>query len=124
MVYAVVVQALALLLLVEENRKLFLAEDWGIVGLVLLLDTRFQEVGKQYPIAALQALSGNAKCRKQMVTAGACYHLRQLADMDVTGAKRLLDRLITGKFRSIISKTLMVRNQSPLSFRCNAFLER
>lgn len=101
-------QALALLLVVEENRKLFLAEDWGIIGLVLLLDTRFQEVGKQFPISALQALSGNAKCRKQMVTAGACYHLRQLADMDVTGAKRLLDRLVTGKFRSIISKTLMM----------------
>jgi len=63
---------LALLLVVEENRKLFLAEDWGIIGLVLLLDTRFQEVGKQFPIAALLALSGNAKCRKQMATAGAC----------------------------------------------------
>ena len=81
---------------------------------MLLLDTRFREVSKQFPIAALQALSGSAKCRKQMVTAGACYHLRQLADMGVTGAKKLLDRLVTGKFRSIISKTLMVRIQSPL----------
>ncbi|XP_024401407.1 uncharacterized protein [Physcomitrium patens] len=101
-------QALALLLLVEENRTHFLAEDWGIVGLVLLLDTRLQEVSKQYPIAALQALSGSARCRKQMATAGACYHLRQLADMEVAGAKRLLDRLITGKFRSIITRTLMI----------------
>ncbi|XP_024370355.1 uncharacterized protein [Physcomitrium patens] len=103
-------QALALLLLDEENRKLFLAEDWGIIGLVLLLDTRFKEVGKQFPIAALQALSGNAKCRKQMVTAGACYHLRQLADKEVTGARRLLDRLSTSKLRSIISKTLLINS--------------
>ncbi|XP_024399717.1 uncharacterized protein [Physcomitrium patens] len=101
-------QALALLLLDEENRKYFLAEDWGIVGLVLLLDIRYKEVKKQFPIAALQALSGNAKCRKQIVTAGACYHLRQLADMKVTGARRLLDRLGTGKLRSIFSKTLMI----------------
>lgn len=108
-------QALALLLLDEENRKLFLAEDWGIIGLVLLLDTRFKEVGKQFPIAALQALSGNAKCRKQMVTAGACYHLRQLADKEVTGARRLLDRLSTSKLRSIISKTLLVSTSKKLS---------
>lgn len=102
------VQALASLLLVEENRKLFLAEDWGIIGLVLLLDTRLQEVRKQFPVAALQALAGTAKCRKQMVTAGACYHLRLLSDMDVRGAKRLLDRLVTGKLRNMISKTLLV----------------
>lgn len=102
------VQALASLLLIEENRKLFLAEDWGIIGLVLLLDTRLQEVRKQFPVAALQALAGNAKCRKQMVTAGACYHLRLLSDMEVRGAKRLLDRLVTGKLRNMLSKTLLV----------------
>lgn len=92
----------------EENQKLFLAEDWGIVGLVLQLETRFNEVGKQFPIAALQALSGISKCRKQMITSGACFHLRQLVDMEVHGARRLLDRLEGGKLRSIISKTLMV----------------
>lgn len=105
---ALSVQALASLLLVEENRKLFLAEDWGIIGLVLLLDTRLQEVRKQFPVAALQALAGNAKCRKQMVTAGACYHLRLLSDMEVRGAKRLLDRLVTGKIRNMLTKTLLV----------------
>ncbi|KAG0570009.1 hypothetical protein KC19_6G132200 [Ceratodon purpureus] len=101
-------QALALLFLVEENQKLFLAEDGGIGGLVLQLETRFNEVGKQYPVAALQALSGHGKCRKEMITSGACFHLRQLADMEVPGARRLLDRLEGGKLRNIITKTLMV----------------
>jgi vacuolar protein 8 len=102
------VQALASLLLVEDNRKLFMSEEWSVVGLVLLLDTRLPGVAKQFPIAALHALAGNAKCRKQMMAAGACYHLRVLADMEITGAKRLLDRLVIGKLRSIMTRTLLV----------------
>ena len=43
-----------------------------------------------------------------MVTAGACYHLRLLSDMEVRGAKRLLDRLVTGKLRNMLTKTLLV----------------
>ena len=39
---------------------------------------------------------------------GACYHLRQLADKEVPGAAKLLDKLEGGKLKSIISKTLMV----------------
>ncbi|CAK9190602.1 unnamed protein product [Sphagnum troendelagicum] len=101
-------QALASLLLVEDNRKLFMSEEWSVVGLVLLLDTRLPGVAKQFPIAALHALAGNAKCRKQMMAAGACYHLRVLADMEITGAKRLLDRLVIGKLRSIMARTLLV----------------
>ncbi|CAK9217446.1 unnamed protein product [Sphagnum troendelagicum] len=100
-------QALASLLLVEDNRELFMAEEGSVIGLVLLLDTRFPGVAKQFPIAALQPLAGNAKCRKQMMAAGVCNHLYVLADMEITGAKRLLDRLATGKLRSIIRRTLL-----------------
>jgi len=99
------VQALASLLLVEDNRKLFMSEEWSVTGLVLLLDTRFPGVAKQFPIAALHILASNAKCRKQIMAAGACYHLRVLADMEITGAKRLLDRLVTGKLRTLITRT-------------------
>ncbi|CAM6025308.1 unnamed protein product [Sphagnum balticum] len=98
-------QALASLLLVEDNRKLFMSEEWSVTGLVLLLDTRFPGVAKQFPIAALHILASNAKCRKQIMAAGACYHLRVLADMEITGAKRLLDRLVTGKLRTLITRT-------------------
>ncbi len=106
-------QALASLLLVEDNRELFMAEEGSVIGLVLLLDTRFPGVAKQFPIAALQPLAGNAKCRKQMMAAGVCNHLYVLADMEITGAKRLLDRLATGKLRSIIRRTLLVSTNHP-----------
>lgn len=94
----------------EENQKLFLVEEWGVVGLVQQLDICFhvEVVGKRFPVAALQALAGISKCRKQMVTAGSCFHLRRLAEKAVPGSRRLLERLEGGKLRSIISKTLMV----------------
>lgn len=98
-------QALASLLLVESNRKEFLQEDKGISGLVALLDSRNMSISKQYPISALSTLVQHSRCRKQMVSAGACYHLGMLAQRDIAGAKRLLERLERGRLRSIFSRT-------------------
>jgi vacuolar protein 8 len=81
----------------EDNQKLFMSDEWNVIGLVLFLDTWFLGVAKQFPIVALHALACNEKCRKQMITTGACYHLYVLANMEITRAKQLLDRLIIGK---------------------------
>ncbi|KAG6557796.1 hypothetical protein Mapa_000563 [Marchantia paleacea] len=97
-------QALASLLQVESNCKEFMHEEQGIAGLVQLLDVRNTTVSKQFPIAALSALVGTAKCRKQMVAAGACLHLRSLAEGDVSGSRRLLERLERGKLLRIFSR--------------------
>ncbi|KAL2621339.1 hypothetical protein R1flu_001544 [Riccia fluitans] len=97
-------QALASLLQIESNCREFMHERQGIAGLVQLLDSRNTTVAKQFSIAALCALASSAKCRKQMVTAGACLRLRALAEGEVSGARRLLERLERGKLLRIFSR--------------------
>ncbi|CAM6123986.1 unnamed protein product [Calypogeia fissa] len=111
-------QALSRLLQVESNCKEFMYEEQGIPGLVQLLDIRNTTIAKQFPISALTALVGSAKCRKQMVVAGACVHLRALADTDVAGSKRLLERLERGKLLRMFSRKISSKKEAKLKSQC------
>ncbi|KAJ7562169.1 hypothetical protein O6H91_03G057400 [Diphasiastrum complanatum] len=97
-------QALSSLLVVESNRRLFLVEENAISGLVRLLESTDQIVTRQFVMSALFALAESGRCRKQMISAGACYLLGRLADAEVPGAKKLLNRLESGKLRNMLKK--------------------
>lgn len=86
-------QALSTLLLVNSNRREFCKEEKSISRLVQLLDPRNQSIAKRFPISALLALSGSSNCRKRIMSAGARQHLEKLAEMDVAGAKKTLDKI-------------------------------
>lgn len=98
------VKALSSLMLYSGNRRIFRKEERGIVGVVQLLDPSIQNMDKKYPISILTSTVHSKSSRKQMVAAGACVYLQKLVDMDVDGAKKLLDSIGKGKLWGVFNK--------------------
>ncbi|XP_074317158.1 uncharacterized protein LOC141653333 [Silene latifolia] len=98
-------KALSRLLLCHCNRKAFRKEERGVVGLVQLLDPLANKnLDKKWPVAALATLVQSKKCRKLIVGAGACVYLEKLVELDVDGAKRLLESIGKGKLWGVFNK--------------------
>ena len=97
-------KALSNLLACTCNRKIFRKEERGIVGTVQLLDPLSKNFDKKWPIAVLLTLVSSKKCRKQMVGAGACVYLQKLVELEVEGAKKLLDSLGRGKLWGVFTR--------------------
>uniref|UniRef100_A0A0D9VNP5 DUF7032 domain-containing protein n=1 Tax=Leersia perrieri TaxID=77586 RepID=A0A0D9VNP5_9ORYZ len=76
----------------------------GVPCLVQLLDPSAANTAKKYAVACLLSLAAVKRCRKLMVSHGAIGYLKKLSDMDVAGARKLLQRLEErGKLRSLFS---------------------
>ncbi|KAK9113378.1 hypothetical protein Syun_020175 [Stephania yunnanensis] len=90
-------KALASLMQFVGNRRIYRKEERGIVGTVQLLDPSIHNLDKKYPISILLSVVQSKKCRKRMIDAGACAFLPKLVEMEVEGAKKLLEGL--GKFK-------------------------
>lgn len=97
-------KALSQLLLYAGNRRIFRKDERGIVSCVQLLDPLIQNLDKKYPVSMLASLVHSKKCRKLMIAAGGCVHLKKLVEMDVEGAKKLLDGLGRGKFWGVFAR--------------------
>ncbi|XP_021737404.1 armadillo segment polarity protein-like [Chenopodium quinoa] len=97
-------KALSSLLMCTVNRKIFRKEERGIVGTVQLLDPLTKVLDKKWPIAVLTTLIHSKKCRKQMVAAGACVYLQKLVELEIEGAKKLLDCLGRGKLWGVFAR--------------------
>ncbi|KAK6157310.1 hypothetical protein DH2020_011558 [Rehmannia glutinosa] len=99
--------ALMLLLSVKSNRKELVRDEKSLMRLVQMLDPKNEVVSKKFPVAVVAAImaGGSQGCRKKLVTAGVCGHLQRLAEMDVAGAKKALQRLSGNRLTSIFSRT-------------------
>lgn len=86
------------------NRRIFQKEERGIFNIVQILDPLVHNLDKKYPVSVLLLLAHSKKCRKQMISAGACLHLQKLVEMDVEGAKKLLESLGRGKFWGVFAR--------------------
>ncbi|GLJ26864.1 hypothetical protein SUGI_0525040 [Cryptomeria japonica] len=104
-------QALSVLLFFDGNRRIFKREVNGILGTVQLLNASSLNADKKYPISILLSVSDNAKCKREIVEAGACVYLKELAEMKVSGAKELLERLERDKFWNKFSRVLNCRSR-------------
>ncbi|PPS14200.1 hypothetical protein GOBAR_AA06365 [Gossypium barbadense] len=96
--------ALSSLLLYTGNRKVFRNDERGIVNAVQLLDPWIQNLDKKYLVSILSELVSSKNCRKQMVAAGACVYLQKLVEMNVEGAKKLLESLGRGKIWGVFAR--------------------
>ena len=77
-------------------------DERSVPSLVQLLDPSPANTAKKYAIACLATLSPAKRCKKLMVSHGAIGYLKKLSDMEVAGARDLLERLEErGKLRSI-----------------------
>ncbi|KAE9605452.1 hypothetical protein Lal_00024503 [Lupinus albus] len=97
-------QAIASLMVVSQNQREVKKDDKSVPNLVQLLDSSPQNTAKKYAVSCLGSLSSSKRCKKLMISYGAIGYLKKLADMDIPGAKKLLERLERGKLRSLFSR--------------------
>ncbi|XP_042520776.1 ARM REPEAT PROTEIN INTERACTING WITH ABF2 [Macadamia integrifolia] len=103
----VAAQALISLLTVRSNRKDLARDEKSMLRLVQMLDPQNELVCKKLPLSVISAiLPGSGKAsRKRIAAAGAFPHLQQLADNDVAGAKKALQRLSGNRLKNIFART-------------------
>ncbi|KAL5724447.1 hypothetical protein ACHQM5_007712 [Ranunculus cassubicifolius] len=87
------------------NRRVFRKEDRAIAATVQLLDPTIHNLEKKYPILILLSIAQSKKCRRQMVAAGAGSYLHKLVEMEIEGAKKLLESLGPGKLWGVFART-------------------
>ncbi|KAG9455095.1 hypothetical protein H6P81_007999 [Aristolochia fimbriata] len=98
-------RALVSLLAVRANRKDLARDEKSITRLVLMFDPKNEGVCKKFPIMVVSALLlGGGGARKRVVAAGASQHLQALADMEVPGAKKLLQKLAGNRLKNIFTR--------------------
>ncbi|XP_022759004.1 protein CELLULOSE SYNTHASE INTERACTIVE 1-like [Durio zibethinus] len=100
-------QAIVLLLTVRSNRKDLVRDEKSVMRLVQMLDPKNEAVSKKFPLMVVIAVlsGGSDGCRKRLVAVGANKHLQSLAEMEVAGARKALQRLAGNRFKSIFSRT-------------------
>ncbi|MCL7027730.1 hypothetical protein MKW94_016433 [Papaver nudicaule] len=96
--------ALYSLMQLGSNRRIFQKDERGILGTIQLLDPTVQNLDKKYPISILLSIAHLKKCRKEMVAAGACVYLQKLVELDVEGAKKLMESLSRGKLWGVFPR--------------------
>ncbi|KAI3457356.1 hypothetical protein Pfo_014019 [Paulownia fortunei] len=103
----VAAKALVSLLSVKSNRKELVRDEKSLMRLVQMLDPKNEVVSKKFPVAVVAAImaGGSKGCRKKLVAAGVYGHLQRLAEVDVAGAKKALQRLSGNRLTSIFSRT-------------------
>ncbi|KAJ4727024.1 U-box domain-containing protein [Melia azedarach] len=100
----VAAQAVSSLMTLSQNCREIKRDDKSVPNLVQLLDSSPQNTAKKYAITCLASLSSSKKCKKLMISYGAIGYLKKLTEMDIPGAKKLLERLERGKLRSLFSR--------------------
>ncbi|CAL4928690.1 unnamed protein product [Urochloa decumbens] len=100
----VAAQALASLVGCAANAREVRKDDKAVPALVQLLDPSPANTAKKYAIACLLTLAAAKRCKKLMIAHGAIGYLKKLSDMDVAGARKLLERLERGRLRSLFSR--------------------
>ncbi|KAJ4772508.1 ARM repeat superfamily protein [Rhynchospora pubera] len=94
-------QAITILMNCPQNARELKKDEKSIPNLVQLLDPSPSNTAKKYAIACLLMLSSSKKCKKLMISHGAIGYLKKLSEVEVSGAKKLLERLERGKLRSL-----------------------
>ena len=100
----VAAQAIASLISYPQNSREVKKDEKSVPSLVHLLDPGPQNTARKYAISCLLILSSGKRCKKLMISYGAVGYLKKLSEMDVAGARKLLERLQRGKLRSLFSR--------------------
>ncbi|XP_047096262.1 ARM REPEAT PROTEIN INTERACTING WITH ABF2-like [Lolium rigidum] len=100
----VAAQATATLMSCPANARDVKKDEKSVPNLVQLLDPSPGNTAKKYAISCLLSLSASKRCKKLMIAHGAIGYLKKLSEMDVAGAKKLLEKLERGKLRNLFSR--------------------
>lgn len=97
-------QAISSLMTLGQNCREVKKDHNSVPNLVQLLDPSPHNTAKKYAASCLVLLSSSKKCKKLMISHGAIGYLKKLSEMDVPGAKKLLERLERGKLICLFSR--------------------
>lgn len=97
-------QALSSLMTLSHNCREVKKDDKSVPNLVQLLDPSPQNTAKKYAVSCLAMLSSSKKCKKLMISYGAIGYLKKINEMDIPGAKKLLERLERGRLKSLFTR--------------------
>ncbi|KAK6918816.1 hypothetical protein RJ641_017238 [Dillenia turbinata] len=99
--------ALVSLLSVRSNRKEFVRDEKCVMRLMQLLDLKNDLITKRFPLMVVAGILGGGSrgCRRRLLDAGAYEHVQKLVDMEVVGAKKVMQRLAGNRLKSIFSRT-------------------
>lgn len=97
-------QAVSSLMTLSHNCREVKRDNKSVPNLVALLDPSPHNTAKKYAVSCLALLSSSKKCKKLMTSYGAIGYLKKLTEMDIPGAKKLLERLERGKLKSLFSR--------------------
>ncbi|XP_073288651.1 uncharacterized protein [Primulina huaijiensis] len=100
----VAAQAISSLVTISQNCREVKKNNKSVPNLVALLDPSPHNTAKKYAVSCLSLLSSSKKCKKLMVSYGAIGYLKKLTEMEVPGAKKLLERLERGKLKSLFNR--------------------
>jgi hypothetical protein len=96
--------ALSSLVSVPKNRKRFVQDDRNVGFLLQLLDQEEANSGsKTLLISILLSLTSCNSGRKKIASSGYLKNIEKLAEAEVSDAKRLVRKLSTNRFRSILN---------------------
>ncbi|OAY26085.1 vacuolar protein 8 [Manihot esculenta] len=97
-------EALTSMVSVPRNRKRFVQDDGNISILLQLLDHEEANSGnKKFLISILISLTSSNSGRRKIVNSGYLKNIEKLAEAEVADAKRLVRKLSTNRFRSLLS---------------------
>ncbi|GER30198.1 ARM repeat superfamily protein, partial [Striga asiatica] len=96
--------AISCLMSVSCNCREVKKEEKSVPSLVALLDPSQQNTAKKYKVTCFGMLCSSKKYRKLMVSYGAIGYLKKLSEMDVPGAKKLLERLERGRLKGFFGR--------------------
>jgi Armadillo/beta-catenin-like repeat len=96
-------KALVSLLDVKSNRKELVKDEKSLTRLVKMLDPCNDQISKRPVVAVVLALTsiGGNGARKRLMETGASQFLQQLAESEVAGAKKALQRLSGSRLKSL-----------------------
>ncbi|KAF3451571.1 hypothetical protein FNV43_RR07666 [Rhamnella rubrinervis] len=97
-------EALSGMVLVPKNRKIFVQDDRNIGLLLQLLDPEQENSGnKKLLLSILMSLTSCNSGRRKIAHSGYLKNVEKLAEAEVSDAKKLVRKLSTNRFRSLLS---------------------
>lgn len=99
-------RALLALMTLKFNRKELVRDEKSVTRLLHMLDPRNEEIDKKYPVSVVLALAlgGGNGTRRRLADSGICQHLQKLAEAEVPGAKKALQRISGNRLKSLLSR--------------------
>ncbi|GLT67585.1 hypothetical protein SLA2020_398800 [Shorea laevis] len=97
-------EAISALVSVQKNRKILIQDDRNISFLLRLLDQEDGNSGnKKLLLSILMSLTSCNSGRRKIAASGYLRNIEKLAEAEVSDAKRIVKKLSTNRFRSMLS---------------------